>query len=159
MAESADDAVKALRIIIGGLVMGLGLLAGIGLLMAPILNPPDPQLGSLLLAVLGVMALGSAAGYFVLRQAMLRDLAARAAELRQSADPASLIVLRYRQFAIAGAGLIDGPGMVAGLTYLMTANPIALAAMAAVVLSLLVHLPSADRIRRLAESAAMGSVE
>ncbi len=157
MAESVDDAVKALRIIIGGLVMGLAVLAGIGLVMAPILNPPDPQLGSLMLAVLGVMALGSAAGYFVLRQAMLRDLAARAAELRQSADPAGLIVLRYRQFAIAGAGLIDGPGMVAGLTYLMTANPIALAAMAAVVLSLLVHLPSADRLRRLAENAAMGS--
>ncbi len=159
MAESVDDAVKALRIIIGGLIMGLGMLAGIGLLIAPILNPPNPQLGSLMLAVLGVMALGSASAYFVLRRAMVRDLAARAAELRQSADPAGLIVLRYRQFAIVGAGLIDGPGMVAGLTYLMTANPIALAAMAAVVLSLLAHLPSADRIRRLAESAAMGSVE
>ncbi len=156
MAESVDDAVKAMRIIIGGLVIGLAVLAGIGLLIAPILNPLDPQFGSLMLAVLGVTGLGSGAAYFVLRQAMLRDLAARAAELRQSADPASLIVLRYRQFAIAGAGVIDGTGMMAGLTYLMTANPIALAAMGAVVLALLAHLPSADSLRRLAESAATG---
>lgn len=155
--ESIEAAVNAMRIVIGGLIMGLVALSAMGLLLAPINNPPDPQLGRLMLAGFALMAVGCAAAYFTLRAAMMRDLAARAAELRQSPEPAALILLRYRQFAIAGAGLIDGPGMVAGLTYLMTANPLALAAIGGVVLLLLAHMPSADSLRRLAERAAMGN--
>jgi hypothetical protein len=155
--QPVEAAVNAMRIVVGGLIMGLVALSAMGLLLAPLNHPPDPQLSQLMLGGLAVMAVGCSAAYFVLRAAMMRDLSASAAELRQSPEPATLILLRYRQFAIAGAGLIDGPGMVAGLTYLMTANPVALGVIAGVVLLLLAHMPSVDSLRRLAERAAMGN--
>lgn len=161
MAESVDEsvegAVRSMRIVVGGLLAGLAGLSALGIALAPILEPPDPNLGRLLFMGLAVMGVAGAAAYFALRLSMMRDLAARAAELRQSAEPARLILLRYRQFAVIGAGLIDFPGSVAGITYLLTGNPVALGALFGAALLLLAHMPSVDRLHRLAEKAAMGS--
>jgi hypothetical protein len=77
--------------------------------------------------------------------------------LRQHPDPAALILGRYRQFAIMGGAVIEAPGLFAAMTYLVTGNPVAMGAAACVVLLLLAHMPSADRLRRLAETAAMGN--
>ena len=153
---SIDAEVRSLRVVVGALIMGLIMLSGIVVMMAPLSQPPDEQLGRMMLGGLGLIAVACGGAYYALRLSLTRDLAARAAELSQSAEPAALILPRYRQFAIAGAGLIDGPGLVAGVTYLMTANPLALGVMAAVVLLLLAHMPSADSLRRLAETAATG---
>ena len=155
--ESVEGAVRSMRIVVGGLLAGLTGLSALGIALAPILDPPDPTLGRLMLMGLALMVVACTAAYFTLRLSLMRDLASRAAELRQSAEPARLILLRYRQFAIVGAGLIDGPGFFAGLTYLMTGNPVVLGAMAGAALLLLAHMPSVDHLRRLAERAAMGN--
>jgi hypothetical protein len=157
MAESVESEVRATRIVVGGLIAGLTMFSLIALAVGPINKSPDPLLGRLMLAGLALAALAGAAAYFALRLAMRRDLAARAAELRQHADPATLILARYRQFAIAGGGVIEGPGFFAAMTYLVTGNPVALGAVACVVLLLLAHMPSVDHLRRLAETAAMGN--
>lgn len=156
MAESIEGTVRDLRIIVGALIGGLVALSAIVLAVGPIAEPPDPAMGRLVFAGLGMMAAACAAAYFVLRQALVRDLAARAAELRQHAEPAALILTRYRQFAIVGAGVIDGPGAFAGIAYLLTGNPVAIGVVAAAVLLLLAHMPSVDSLRRLAEGAATG---
>ncbi len=155
MTESLESTVRALRIVVGGLVAGLTMFALIALAIGPINKTPDPQLGRLMLAGLALAATAGAAAYSTLRLAMKRDLAARAPELRQHPDPATLILPRYRQFAIAGAGVIEGPGFFAAMTYLVTGNPVAMGAVACVVLLLLAHMPSVDHLRRLAETAAM----
>jgi len=157
MAESVESTVTALRIIVGGLIAGLTLFSLIALALGPINKTPDPMLGRLMLAGLALAAAAGAAAYVTLRAAMRRDLAARAAELRQHPDPATLVLARYRQFVIAGAGVIEGPGFFAAMTYLVTGNPVAMGAAAGVVLLLLAHMPSADHLRRLAETAAMGN--
>ena len=157
MAESVESAVRDLRIVVGGLIAGLSLFSVIALAMGPISKGPDPLLGRLMLAGIALAALAGAAAYFTLRLAMRRDLAARAAELRLHPDPAALILARYRQFAIAGAGVIEGPGLFAAMTYLLTGNPVAMGAVVCVVILLLAHMPSVDHVRRLAETAAMGN--
>lgn len=156
MAESIEETVRGLRIIVGSLMGGLVALSAIALAFGPIKEPPDPELGRLVLGGLGLMAVACAAAYFVLRRALVRDLAARAVELRQHPEPASLILLRYRQFTIVGAGVIDGPGAFAGIAYLLTGNPVAIGVVGGAVLLLLVHMPSVDSLRRLAEQAATG---
>ena len=155
--ESVEGVVRSLRIVVGGLMAGLAAFAAIGIAMAPISDPPDPGMSRLLLLGLPVVMVACAGAYFTLRLSMIRDLASRAVELRQSAEPARLIVGRYRQFAVVGAGLIDFPGAVGGLAYLVTGNPIALGALAGAALLLLAHMPSVDHLHRLAERAAMGS--
>ncbi len=47
---------------------------------------------------------------------------------------------RYRQFAVIGAGLIDFPGSVAGITYLLTGNLVALGALFGAALPI-AHMP------------------
>lgn len=154
--ESIEATVRDLRIIVGSLIGGLVALSAIALAIGPINEPPDPELGRLVFAGLGMMTVACAAAYFVLRQALVRDLAARAVELRQHPEPAALILVRYRQFAIVGAGVIDGPGAFAGIAYLLTGNPVAIGVVGAAVLLLLVHMPSVDSLRRLAEGAVAG---
>jgi hypothetical protein len=156
MAESIEATVRALRIIVGSLIGGLVALSAIALAVGPIKEPPDPELGRLVFAGLGLLAVACAAAYFVVRQALARDLAARAAELRQHPEPATLILLRYRQFVIVGAGVIDGPGAFAGIAYLLTGNPVAIGVVGGAVVLLLLHMPSVDSLRRLAEGAAAG---
>jgi len=157
MAESVESTIRGLRVVVGGLIAGLTMFSLIALALGPISKTADPFLGRLMLAGVALMAAAAAAAYFTLRLAMRRDLAARAPELRQHPDPATLILARYRQFAIAGAGVIEGPGFFAAMTYLAAGNPVAMGAVACVVLLLLAHMPSVDHLRRIAETAAMGN--
>jgi hypothetical protein len=60
----------------------------------------------------------------------------------------------YRGFTVVTGGLIEGPGFFAAITYLLTGNLLALGALGIAVALLVAHLPSADKIRRLAEAAA-----
>jgi hypothetical protein len=152
-AAAVDEGVRAMRVIVGGLVAGLLFFGAIGFLVGP-LSPADSQVASLLRIVIAAFAAFAAASYVLMRNALNRDLAARATELRQASDPASLIVVRYRAFLITGAGLIEGPGFMAGIAYLLSHDVLGLLGLGLAVVLLLLHLPSAASLRRLAETTA-----
>ncbi len=71
--ESVEGAVRSMRIVVGGLLAGLAGLSALGIALAPILDPPDPNLGRLLFmgrAVMGVRRRG--ASNFARRLSMMR---------------------------------------------------------------------------------------
>ena len=154
MAESVDEAVRAMRIVVGGLIGGLLSFTTLALIVGPLSPSFDPNVTRWMLIVVLLLGGGSATGYFTLRRSLIRSLATRATELRQRSDASTLIGKEYRGFAVAGAGLIEGPGLFAAATYLLTGNGLALAAVGIAVGLLFAHLPSAGAMRRLAEVAS-----
>jgi hypothetical protein len=153
MAESVEAVVRALRPVIGGLIGGLLSFTMVAFIAGPLSPSFDPDLAGWMLVAIVFLGAGSATGYFMLRRSLIRRLATRAAELRQQSDASALIGTDYRGFAVAGAGLIEAPGLFAALTFLLTGNRLALAAVAVVVALLVAHLPSAEKMRRLVDEA------
>ena len=156
MAQSVDETIRGLRIIVSGLIAGLGFFTiviafGVG----PLSRTPDPFLSRALPIGLGLFAVAAAAAYTVVRRKILNDLRARASAMRQVQDPSPLALDEYRRFVVAGGGLIEGPGFFAGIIYLLTGQPVALAAIGlAIALLATVHFPSAEKLRAFAEEAA-----
>jgi len=153
MAEAVDTAIRMMRTVVVGLVLGLVFFAGTGFLVGPLGAADSPMAGMLRLMVV-VFGTLAGVGYFVMRGAMFRDLSPFAAQLRQASDPAGLVVVRYRAFLIAAGGLIEGPGLLAGIAYLTSHDVYALAAVGVAIVLLLAHLPSQASLCRLAEAAA-----
>lgn len=154
MAQSVEDGIRACRIVIGGLIGGLVMFAAVAMLVAPVSPSPDPTVTAALFGALAVMGMGCAMGYGALRRALFNELRARGSELTHEGDPAGVIMDRYRAFVIAGGGLIEGPGFLALITYMVSGNVAALAAAGIAVLLLILHVPSAEKVRRLAEDAS-----
>jgi hypothetical protein len=153
MAQSANEAVRSLRVIVAGLIAGV-VAFGILAVVVRMSLPPRSSIPPLVLfGVLAMFTLGSAAGYVVQYQKLARDLRMRAAELRQMADPSSAMVEPYRAFVIVSAALIEGPSFFALIVYILTGQPLALAAAALGVILLVACLPSNAALRRLAERA------
>ena len=153
MAQSVDEAVRSLRVIVAGLIAGVVAFAILAVIVRVVLPPRGSMPPLVLLGVLTMFILGSGAAYAVQYQKLVGDLRKRTAELRQMADPSSVIVGPYRAFAIIGAGLVEGPSFFALIVYILTGQPLALAAAALGVILLIVHFPSHAAIRRLAERA------
>lgn len=151
---SVDEAIRALRIVVGGLMGGLLSFTVLAAIVGPLSPSPDLDLAQWMLIAIALLGSGCAAAYAMLRQSLIRSLGARATELRQQSDPSGPIVEEYRRFVVAGGGLIEGPGFLAAVTYLVTGTPLALGAAGLAVALLAAHFPSAGALRRLAEAAA-----
>lgn len=154
MAESVDEAVRAIRIVVGGLIGGLLSFGTLAAVLGRLSLSFDPDRARWILVVVVFLGLASATGYFALRRSLIAKLATRASELRQQSDPSVLILADYRGFIVAGGGLIEGPGFFAIIAYLVTGNVLALGAVGIALALLVAHLPSAGAIRRMAEAAA-----
>jgi hypothetical protein len=154
MSQSVDETVRAMRIVVGGLIGGLASFGALAAVLGPLSPSFDPNLGRWMLVGIVLFGLGSATAYFTFRRSLMAKLATRAVELRQQSDPSVLILADYRGFTVVAGGLIDGPGFFAAITYLQTGNPLALGALGIALALLVAHLPSAGAIRRLAEAAA-----
>ena len=154
MPESVHEAVRGLRIVIGGLMGGLLAFAVLASIVGPVSRSPDPDRARWILIAVALLCGGCAVRYAVLRRSLIRGLGARGTELRQHSDPSGLIVEQYRGFVVAGGGLIEGPGFFAVVAYLVTGNRLALAAVGLALVMLAAHFPSTAALRRLAEAAA-----
>jgi hypothetical protein len=154
MQQSIDAVIRALRIVIVGMMMGLVSFSVVALVVGPLSRGGDSSLGDLMLLVLVGLALSCAAAYVLIQRSTKAQLAARAAELRHASDPSSLVLEAYRRSVIIGAALTEAPGFLGIVTYLLTG---AIAGLGAVVLALgllAMQLPSSERLRGLAEGAA-----
>ena len=104
--------------------------------------------------VLVAAALASASGYVALWRSLAKEVSRRSAELRQMSDPSSLVIEPYRRFVIAGGCLIEGPAFVGVVTYLLTGSLLGLGVIVLALVLLAVHMPSSNKLRRLAEETA-----
>jgi hypothetical protein len=84
---------------------------------------------------------------------MVREVRGRATELQQKSNPVEEILPAYRKFVISGGGLIEGPGLFAGVAYLVSGHPGFLVAALLAPALLLAHFPTMERARRLAQRA------
>jgi hypothetical protein len=154
MTQSVEEATRAAQVVTGGLISGLLLFAVVASMVAPISPSPAPSVTAAMFGVLLGMSVASAVGYGAVRRSLLSELRARRSELRQDGDPARLVVEAYRRFVVIGGGLIEGPGFLALMTYLVTGKVVALGAAGLAVLLLAMHFPSSAKVRRLAEDAS-----
>jgi hypothetical protein len=157
MADTLDQALQRLRIVLVGLMGGLGAFGAVALVLGPLSKEPDPALAPLLLGGLGLLCVGDAIAYRVLRGQTVQRLRARSAELRASADPSEQVLPEYQKLFIVRGGLTEGPGFFSLIVYLLTGNPLALVVTAGALLLLLSQMPSRERVRELAEAATSGS--
>jgi hypothetical protein len=153
MAQSVEEAIRGLRVIVAGLIAGLLAFAVLAVVVRTSMTPTGSVPPLVLLGLLAVVAVSSAAAYAAQYTKVVRDLSVRATELRQLADPSSAIVGPYRAFAIVGAALIEGPSFFALIVYILTGQPLAMVAAALGVVLLIAHLPSRSAVRRLGERA------
>jgi hypothetical protein len=154
MAQSFDEAIRGLRIVIGGLIGGVVAFAAVAAGVAgSVARPEDPGLLLAMLGVLGLSIVGSAVGYAMQYRQLLRCLRAHPTELSPLGSPPEAIVEPYRRFVVVGCGLIEGPAFFAIVVYLLTNHVAALAVPALAVVLLFVHMPSRDALQRLLEKA------
>lgn len=155
--QSPAAAIRVLRVIVFALMAGLLLFLVVAPAARPMGDGPPADLSALLIAALGVVAIGIALAYFALRRALTASFARRTMELRQVSDPSRLLIEPYRRFVIIGAMLLDALGVIGFLTYLVTGHPAGLMAIAIAVVMLALHVPSADKLQALAADAARSS--
>jgi len=152
VAGSVDQALRAQRIIVGGLIGGVLSFAAMASIVGPVSRTPDPKLAHWMPMAVALLSAGSAVRYAMLRRSLTTSLRARADQLRQQTDPTGLILEEYRRFVVVGGGLIEGPAFFAIVTYLVTGNRPALWAAGLAVVLLAAHFPSIGALRRLAEA-------
>jgi hypothetical protein len=154
IVHSVDDVIRTCRIVVGGLMAGLLLFAGVALSVAPLTPSPDPQITAVMVVMLLVTAVGCGAGYWAVRRAVTTEMGARLADSPAGADTVPLVVDGYRRLVVIRGGLIEAPGFLALTVYIVTGHVLALGAAGVAVLLLGLHLPSSEEMRRLASSAA-----
>jgi hypothetical protein len=154
MAQSVADTIQKLQIVIGTLMAGLAMFFTVVLFVGPVSQQSDSSLADMLLLALVALAVGCGAAYFALHRRLMSDIARRAPELRQAADPTALALEPYRRFVVAGGGLIDGPACFGIAVYLISGGVAGLGAAVLGVILLLAHMPSVAKLRHLAEQAA-----
>src|SRR5687767_9966110 len=107
MEQSQEALIRALRIVIAALMMGLVSFSVVALVVGPLARPSDSGLGDMMLLALVGVALSSATAYFLIQRSMAAELAKRATELRHASDPSSLVLESYRRTVIIGAALTE----------------------------------------------------
>ena len=72
MPEPVDQAIRGLRIVVGGLVAGLLAFSAIMAVVGPVLRTTDQAIVEWTPVVLGVVAVASGSQYFLLRRGRLK---------------------------------------------------------------------------------------
>jgi hypothetical protein len=153
MAPSVEEAVRASRIIVGGLMAGLLLFMAVAMVIAPLSRAPDPTFTAMLLGSLGVLAAGCAGGYRVVRRSIVGKTRTRLDGLTSEGDAVPLAIGPYRELVIVRGGLTEGPAFFALVTYMLTGNVLALGVAGAALILLGAHFPSTDEMRAFTAEA------
>ena len=101
MSQSVDEAIRALRVVTGGLVAGLSAFTGIAVLLkGSLAGSLDADRRTALLVGLACLVGICTAAAALLERAAVAQLARRASELRNVVDPSELAIGPYRQLSI-----------------------------------------------------------
>jgi hypothetical protein len=145
--DGVDKEIRGMRVVLGSMAAGFSVFGAIALALGPLSTEGAETLGRTLLPLLGLFGLASTAAAFVLPRQRIAALQEHRAELRALADPLPRLVSDYRGLFIVRAGLTEGPGFFALITYLLTGSLPALAAAALVLLLLVSQWPSREKLQ------------
>jgi hypothetical protein len=144
--------IRSLRLVLLALALGLTGLSLVALVVDPSAGRRDPELSTLLLGVTGVLLVTNLALALVMRARGVRQAAERRAEALAELEAGELPGELARAAILAGA-LVEAPGLLGGVTFLLTRETLALVAPAVAILALLSFLPRAERMAEKLRSA------
>jgi len=141
------------RVIVLALALGIVLFTGVVVCLRLSGEPAtNPEIGQLLLLVIGALAVANTSVYFVLRKSFVARAQAAKGEalelLKHDAVPPQLLTL-----TILGAALAEGVGLLGVVALLLGAPWFALAAPALAVVLIVAQLPSRERFERVVRGA------
>jgi hypothetical protein len=147
-----DEAIRSLRIITGGILMSLVATAAMAAFLRPqIASSITSEVQNALLGLSGLIAVGSAVAFFTFQRSIKTSLQASVQASRGSAEPLLGVLEPYRRLAILRAALVEAPGLVGLLTYLVGGSEIGLVIAAASVVLLASTMPSRESLQRFAD--------
>ena len=137
------------RLIVLALVLGIVIFAGLVVFLRLSSDTAlNPEVGKLLLVVIGGLAVSNSVVYFLLRKSFVaraQEAKAEALELlKQDAMPPQLFSL-----TIIGAALAEGVGLLGVVAVLLGAPWFALAAPAVAVVLMVAQLPTREKLERV----------
>jgi len=147
-----DSAIRALRIITGANLASLLGMAVVVLTCRSQLSPSfTSEIQNGLLGLAAVVAVVSAAGYFALRRKISGEFAPGKLAIHGSAEPLLGVLEPYRRLAVLRAALIEAPGLLGLLTYLVGGSEAGLLIAGGSVLLLVGTMPSRESLQRFAD--------
>lgn len=147
-----DDAIRSLRIITGAILASLVAMAAIAVSFRSQIAPSftaEVQAG--LLGLTGGLAVMSAIAYFTVQRGVRASVKASVQASRGSAEPLAAVVEPFRRLTILRSALIEAPGLLGLLTYLVGGSEAGLLIAAGSVLLLAAGMPSRRSLQRLAD--------
>ncbi len=146
-----DDAIRSLRIITRGILASLLGMGAVAVFFRPQLAPSfTSEIQRGLLGLAGVLAVGNAVAYVAVQRSLRAKV--QASTLASGSAEALLRVLEpFRRLAILRSVLIEGPGLVGLLTYLVGGSEAGLAIAAASIVLLAITMPSREALQRFAD--------
>jgi hypothetical protein len=151
MAE-IDQAIRTLRVVAFGIAASLLTFAAVGAAFGEeIARGISGDVERPLLGILALVSAGSATAYGVMYRQIRGRLKSRVVELRAAPEPLALVLEDYRRLALVRGGVIEGPGFLAVITYVLTGSQLALAVAGLSVVLLLATIPSRAGLQRLAD--------
>lgn len=152
VTPTLDRVIRTLRVAHFGLIAGILFFVGITVVLRDgVPNSAWTERAPLLLALLAAFALGCVVAHTIVERATLARVSRARMQVLNGEAGSEAEVEAYRQLAIIGAGLIDGPAFLAGLIYLLTGDTTSLIAAGVGVALLVSRMPSRARFKRFVE--------
>ena len=147
---SLDGEFRGVKIIWFGMFGGLTFATVVFLYMATLMSEPNEQLQRIAPFVLGILVLVAVAGRLLIRRRFIEWVRGRADGLKRIGDPLTIpeVMTQYRAYAIVSAGLMEGPGLFAGVFYAISGAAILLIVPAMAALVFLAEPPTEDGARQ-----------
>lgn len=152
MNPQLDKEIMSLRIIIAAMMMGIVAFGAVVLAIGSKVAQDDAELGGMLLAVLGVLAVGELIAYAVLRMATLSS-ARRQFEQEPTGEDAEVRMMpAWRTLILVRSAMAEGLGLFGLVIVLVTATRTAFVAPVIALIILAAGFPTKDKLAQLTAS-------
>lgn len=147
-----DESIRGLRIITSSIMASLLGMAAVAFFTRAQLAPSfTGEVRSALLGLACLLAASSVVAYFVLQRSIRAGLRADGAVLGGGAEPLQGVIEPFRRLVIVRAALVEGPGLVGLLSYLVGGSEAGLLIAAASFVLLAGTMPSREALQRFAD--------
>lgn len=144
--RSLDEVVRTLQIVVGAMTFGIIVFTGVAVFVAQSMTP-NTSLGSMLLPVLGLFAVGEFGAWMVLRQSLIRA-ARQSLEACPPDERWMKLAAHLRVSHLIPAAMAEGTGLFGVVVYMISGAMAALLAPGLAAVLLVVFFPTRDRIEQ-----------
>ncbi len=143
--RARSQTIQGVQTVLLALILGLCTFVAVALFVDPMQGDRDPELGTILLAVTGVLLTSNLPLAFFFRARGLRSAVQRREEVLQELGRGEMPPELARTTILAGA-LVEGAGLFGSVTFFLSRQGVALVAPVLAVLVLLFLLPTRERL-------------